>query len=124
MLRIFFALKNLTASAGFEPTNLGTKGQHATPRPPKPLFIGLMTSKLINRYTKRKIYMMSVWLVVTYACETRTLSIWDINNLLVFERCILRKIFGPIQCKEVWRIRSNKELWKLIKGEDIIKCIF
>ena len=31
----FFALKNPTASAGFEPANLGTKGQHATPRPPK-----------------------------------------------------------------------------------------
>ena len=31
----FFALKNTTASAGFEPVNLGTKGQHATPRPPK-----------------------------------------------------------------------------------------
>jgi len=30
----FFALKNPTASAGFEPANLGTKGQHATPRPP------------------------------------------------------------------------------------------
>jgi len=27
--------KNPTASAGFEPPNLGTKGQHATPRPPK-----------------------------------------------------------------------------------------
>ena len=25
------------ASAGFEPANLGTKGHHATPRPPKPL---------------------------------------------------------------------------------------
>ena len=25
------------ASAGFEPANLGTKGQHATSRPPKPL---------------------------------------------------------------------------------------
>jgi hypothetical protein len=36
VLRIFFALKNPTASAGFEPANLGTKGQHATPRPPKP----------------------------------------------------------------------------------------
>ena len=35
-LRIFFALKNPTASAGFELANLGTKGQHATPRPPKP----------------------------------------------------------------------------------------
>ena len=25
-----------TASARFEPANLGTKGQHTTPRPPKP----------------------------------------------------------------------------------------
>ena len=32
----FFALKNPTASAGFEPANLGTKDQHATSRPPKP----------------------------------------------------------------------------------------
>ena len=36
VLRIFFALKNPTASAGFKPANLGTKGQHATSRPPKP----------------------------------------------------------------------------------------
>ena len=36
VLRTFFALKNPTASAGFEPANLGTKGQHATSRPPKP----------------------------------------------------------------------------------------
>ena len=33
----FFALKNPTASVGFKPANLGTKGQHATSRPPKPL---------------------------------------------------------------------------------------
>ena len=37
----FFALKNPTASAGFEPANLGTKGQHATSRPPKPHHEGL-----------------------------------------------------------------------------------
>ena len=35
VLRIFFRHKNPTASTGFEPANLGTKGQHATPRPPK-----------------------------------------------------------------------------------------
>ena len=35
----FFVLKNPTASAGFEPANLGTKGQHATSRPPKPLVL-------------------------------------------------------------------------------------
>ena len=33
----FFALKNPMASAGSEPANLGSEGQHATYRPPKPL---------------------------------------------------------------------------------------
>ena len=34
LLRIFFfALQNPTASAVFEPANLGTKGQHTTSRP-------------------------------------------------------------------------------------------
>jgi hypothetical protein len=60
---------------------------------------------------------------VTYACETWTLSVQDINNLLVFETQISRKIFGPIGSKEGWRIRSNNELQKLIKGEDIVKYI-
>jgi hypothetical protein len=32
----FFCPKNPTASAGCEPANLGTKGQHATSRPPEP----------------------------------------------------------------------------------------
>ena len=36
----FFSLK---ASAGFEPANLGTKGQHATSRPPKPLIYDYKT---------------------------------------------------------------------------------
>ena len=35
--RGFFRPKNPTASAGFKPANLDTKGQHATPRPPKPM---------------------------------------------------------------------------------------
>jgi hypothetical protein len=39
VLRIFSPPKNPTASAGFETANLGTKGQHATSRPPKPRFI-------------------------------------------------------------------------------------
>ena len=33
----FFALKNPKASAGFELAKLGSKGHHATFRPPKPL---------------------------------------------------------------------------------------
>ena len=40
----FFRPKNPTASAGFEPANFGTKGQHATPRPPKPYRYGTVNS--------------------------------------------------------------------------------
>ena len=36
------------ASAGFEPANLGTKGQHATSRPPKPLNTGLHSQYLAS----------------------------------------------------------------------------
>jgi hypothetical protein len=35
----FSTLKNPTASAGFEPANLGTRGQHAFSRSPKPLLL-------------------------------------------------------------------------------------
>ena len=42
----FFALKNLTASAGFEQANLGTKGQHATSRPLKPLRAQITCSRV------------------------------------------------------------------------------
>ena len=53
VLRIFFALKNPTASTGFEPANLGTKGQHATSRPPKP--IARNTDKNLHFRTYSKI---------------------------------------------------------------------
>ena len=49
MLRIFRP-KNPTASAGFEPANLGTKGQHATPRPPK-TFLSIYVCKIIKLYS-------------------------------------------------------------------------
>jgi hypothetical protein len=49
VLRIFRP-KNLTASAGFEPANLGTKGQHAISRPPKPLFVIIYVDKSKHTY--------------------------------------------------------------------------
>ena len=44
----FFALKNPTASVRFEPANLGAEAQHATSRPPKPLFHSYFHSFIIN----------------------------------------------------------------------------
>jgi hypothetical protein len=39
---------------------------------------------------------------------------------LVFERKILRKIFGPTRKNKLWRIKTNDELDKLIKHHNII----
>jgi len=39
---------------------------------------------------------------------------------MVFERKILRKIFGPAYENASWRIKTNEELDKLIKHENII----
>jgi hypothetical protein len=46
------------------------------------------------------------------------------QRLLVFERKILRKIFGPTKEKSGnWRIKTNKELDELIKHRNIINCV-
>jgi len=44
---------------------------------------------------------------LTYVCESWTLSVRHINNVLVFGRQIVRKIFGPIKCKEEWRVSDK-----------------
>jgi hypothetical protein len=43
--------------------------------------------------------------------------------LVVFERKILRRIYGPVKGDESWRIRRNDELEAIIKGENIVRFI-
>jgi hypothetical protein len=43
-----------------------------------------------------------------------------IQKLLVFERKILRGIFGPMKENQTWRIKNNEELDKLIKHGNIV----
>ena len=54
-----FRPKNPTASAGCEPANLGTKGQHATSRPPKPLSYTLV---LLLNYSKTECVCVAWWM--------------------------------------------------------------
>jgi len=44
-------------------------------------------------------------------------------RLAVFERKILRSIYGPVKVKELWRIQQNDELEAIIKGENIVRFI-
>jgi ribosomal protein S28E/S33 len=72
----------------------------------------------------KKIYQtMTRQTVVTYVSETWTLTAKDENNLRIFERQILRKIFGPVNIDDIWRIQNNMEIDKLIEGADIVRFI-
>ena len=53
-------------------------------------------------------------LVIAYASETWVLKETVIQKLLVFERRILRRIFGPTKENQIWRAKTNEELDKLI----------
>ena len=41
------------------------------------------------------------------------------NRLMVFERKVLRKIFGPTNENGIWQIKTNQELDKIIKHKNI-----
>jgi hypothetical protein len=44
-----------------------------------------------------------------------------INKLMIFERKIMRKIFGPTRTDDgYWRIKTNQEINDLLKGQNII----
>ena len=60
-----------------------------------------------------KMYKKMIRPVVTYSSETWTLTAKDENNLRIFERQTLRKIFGPVKIDNIWRIRNNMEIDKL-----------
>jgi len=82
----------------------------------------LIKSKFLKKNTKMKTYKM-IRPVITYSSETWTLTTNDENNPHIFERQILRKIFGPVRIDNIWRIRNNMGIDKLIEGADIVRFI-
>ena len=70
-----------------------------------------------------EIYKTTVRPVDTYSTETRTLTAKDENNLRIFERQILRKMFGPVNVDNIWRTRNNMGIAKLIEGADIVRFV-
>jgi hypothetical protein len=54
--------------------------------------------------------------MVTCASETWVLKENMINKLMIFERRIMRKIFGPTRTDDgYWRIKTNQEINKILK---------
>jgi len=83
----------------------------------------LFKSKLVSRKSKLKLYWSVNRPVVVYGCETWGFKASIIQRLSLFERKILRHIFGPNKednCNR--RIKTSIELDELIKHRDIINC--
>jgi hypothetical protein len=57
-----------------------------------------------------------------FGCETWVLPQKSENALRVFERKILRRIFGPVNDNGQWRIRNNHEVYELFKEPDLVTC--
>jgi hypothetical protein len=83
----------------------------------------MFQSKLISKTAKLKLYRSVIRPAVTYACKTWTLKETIINRVMVFERKVLRKIFGPTNEHGIWRIKTNQELDKTTKRKNVINFI-
>jgi hypothetical protein len=60
---------------------------------------------------------------VIYVSGTRVLKEATIQELLVVERKILRRIFGPKNENKIWRVKINEEWDKVIKPQNKINHI-
>jgi hypothetical protein len=58
-----------------------------------------------------------------YGCESWSLTKNEENKINIFERKILRKIYGQTNDNGVWRIRYNQELYGLYNEPYIIKMV-
>ena len=70
--------------------------------------------------SKLKLYRTVIRPIVTYTSETWVLKEAIIQKLLVFERKVLRTIFGPTIEK---RVKTSEELDRLIKHKNVINYI-
>ena len=70
----------------------------------------LLSSSLLSKTLKIKIYRTVILPVVLYGCETWSLTLREEFRLRVFENRVLRRVFGPKrdEVTEEWR-KSHKE---------------
>jgi len=85
----------------------------------------LLSSRLLSRKLKIKIYRTIILPVVLYGCEAWSLTLREERKLRVFENMVLRRIFGPRRDEvtgELWRLH-NKELSDLYSSPNIVRVI-
>ncbi|KAJ4446760.1 hypothetical protein ANN_13457 [Periplaneta americana] len=85
----------------------------------------ILSSSLLSKNLKVRIYKTVILPVVLYGCEAWTLTLREEHRLRVFENKVLRKIFGAKRDEVTgeWRKLHNTELHALYSSPDIIRNI-
>ena len=84
-----------------------------------------LSSRLLSKNLKIKIYRTIILPVVLYGYETWSLTLREERKLRVFENMVLRRIFGPRRNEETgeWRRLHNEELNDLYCSPNIVRVI-
>jgi hypothetical protein len=84
----------------------------------------LLSSHLISKNLKIKIYKSVILPVVLYGCETWSLTLGEVHRQRVFEKRVLKRIFGPkSEADGSWRKLHNDELHSLCSSPNIVRVI-
>jgi hypothetical protein len=86
-------------------------------------FQNLLSSCLISKNLKIKIYKTVILPVVLYGCETWSLTLREEHRPRVFENRVLR-LYGPKREEDgLWRKLHNDELHSLYSSSNIVRVI-
>ena len=85
----------------------------------------LLSSSLLSKKLKIKIYRTVILPVVLYGCETWSLTLKEKRRLRVFENRVLRRVFGPKrdEVTEEGRKLHNEELSDLYSLPNIVRVV-
>ena len=85
----------------------------------------LLSSRLLSKNKKIKIYRTIILPVVLYGCETWSMILREERRLRVFENRVLRRVFGPKRDEVTgeWRKLHNEELRDLYSLPNIVRVV-
>ena len=85
----------------------------------------LLSSRLLSKNLKIKIYRTIILHFVLYGCETWSLTLREERKLRVFENMVLRRIFGPRRDEVTgeWRRLHKEELNDLYSSPNNVRVI-
>ena len=85
----------------------------------------LLSSSLLSKNLKIKIYRTIILPIVLYGCETSSLTLREELRLRVSENRVLRRVFGPKRDEVTgeWRKLHNEELSDLYSLPNILRLV-